>query len=130
MYIDEFLALWVLSQEIESAPWIQSLYQAGLFILGKVTSLGEWKLWIQASCTLLKKLTLCHILFMLEQLGKYLHLSIWTCVLILGCIVTIFWPLYPLTIFCYPLYSLTFREFQCKSIIQNQYAVPARGCLI
>ena len=34
----------------------------------------ERKLWIQTSCTTLNKLTLCHILHMVEELGEFIYL--------------------------------------------------------
>ena len=68
------------SNVLEKGPNLSLLTQLSvnnrvswLFNLGKTTSLGEWKVWIQTSCTLLKNIHLVSIL-MVERLDKYTHL--------------------------------------------------------
>ena len=73
------------------------LRQTAFFCLGKSTSLGEGKLWIQTSCNPLKKLTLYCILPEEEGLGRYKHTTscIW-----LYCTINKKWPLTWLIIEC------------------------------
>ena len=48
------------------------LWKTGFFQIVVATSLREGKLWIQTSCNLQKKLTLCHLLPVVVGLSKYI----------------------------------------------------------